>query len=90
MAFSGTNPEWAGYTDEDEAKFRAIAMQLWDDGKFHQPRKFGAYPQRRPEIWLETCLPDSELERNPSAKKAWEQFQIISGLAGIHLDKTYK
>ena len=90
MAFSGSNPEWAGYTDKDEDKFRTVAMQLWDDGKFHQPRKFGAYPQRRPEFWLETCLPSSELDRNPAAKKAWDQFQVIAGLTAVKLDKTYK
>lgn len=81
------NPEWAGYTDE--AKFREVSIELWDEGKLHQPRKFGAHPARRREFWLETCLPDSELERNPAAKDAWDQFQIVAGLTSIKLDKTY-
>lgn len=83
------NPEWADYPDEDEHKFRDVSMQLWDEGKFHQPRKFGAHPIRRREFWLETCLPDSELERNPAAKECWDKFQMVAGLTSIGLDKTY-
>lgn len=81
------NPEWAGYTDEE--RFREVSIELWEDGKFHQPRKFGAHPARRREFWLETCLPDSELERNPAAKDAWDKFQVVAGLTSIKLDKTY-
>jgi hypothetical protein len=86
--FSQSNPEWAGYHDED--RFRSVSIELWESGKFHQPRKFGAHPSRRPEIWLETVLPSSELETNPAAKKAWESFQTIAGLTNVNLDKEYK
>jgi hypothetical protein len=85
--------EWSDYdfyNAEDENKFRQISVDLWNQGKFHQPRKFGARPQRRPEFWLETCLPDSELEHNPSAKKAWDNFQLIAGLSNVKLDKEYQ
>lgn len=86
--FSRSAPEWAGYTDEDQ--FRSVSIELWESGKFHQPRKFGAYPTRRPEIWLEAVLPSSELETNPVAKKAWDNFQIIAGLTNTTLDKDYQ
>ena len=86
--FGGSNPEWAGYHDEDQ--FRSISIELWESGKLHQPRKFGAHPQRRPEIWLETVLPSSELITNPAAKKAWDTFQIVAGLTNTRLDKEYK
>ena len=86
--FGHSNPEWAGYTDEDQ--FRKVSIELWESGKLHQPRKFGAHPQRRPEIWLETVLPSSELETNPVAKKAWDSFQVIAGLTNVNLDKEYK
>jgi hypothetical protein len=85
-----SNPEWANYPPEDESKFRDISIELYDSGKMHQPRKFGAHPSRRPEIWLETVLPSSELELNPAAKIAWEKFQTIAGLASVNLDKEYK
>ena len=62
---------------------------MWDLGKFHQPRKYGKHCDRRSEIWLETVLPDSELENNPAVKKAWETFQSIAGLANVTLDKKY-
>ena len=86
--FSQSNPEWAGYADEDQ--FRSVSIELWESGKLHQPRKFGAHPTRRPEIWLEAVLPSSELETNPVAKKAWDNFQIIAGLTSVNLDKEYK
>jgi hypothetical protein len=89
----GSYPEWNAYdfhNKEHEDKFRAVTLQLWNDGKFHQPRKFGAYPARRSEFWLETCLPSSELERNPAAKIAWNNFQVVAGLTNVQLDKTYQ
>ena len=86
--FSQSNPEWAGYHDEDQ--FRSVSIELWETGKLHQPRKFGAKPARRPEIWLETVLPDSELESRPAVKEAWDQFQTLAGLTNTKLDKSYK
>lgn len=83
-SFGGlSNPEWARWSFEEgaEEKFRAVALQLWNDGKLHQPRKFGAYPSRLPYYWLEASLPTEELESNPAVKKAWEQFQIVAGLS---------
>ena len=88
-----SNPEWSQYdynSKEDEAKFRDISIELWEQGKLHQPRHFGAHPARRPEYWLETCLPSSELERNPAAKIAWEKFQVVAGLSNVKLDKDYQ
>jgi len=85
-----SNPEWLGYSDEDETKFREVSTRLYDMGKLHQPRKFGANPSRRPEIWLETVLPSSELEKNPIVKKAWENFQVVAGLTNTVLDKEYR
>lgn len=88
-SFMNMNMEW-GDTDHTEEEFRAVSIELWDQGKLHQPRKFGAYPRRRPEYWLETVLPESELERNPAAKDAWDQFQTIAGLTNVKLDKDYQ
>ena len=88
-----SNPEWSAYeydNKEHEAKFRDVSIELWEQGKFHQPRQFGAHPARRPEYWLETCLPSSELERNPAAKIAWDKFQVVAGLTNVKLDKDYQ
>ena len=86
--FGHSNPEWAGYKDEDQ--FRSVSIELWETGKLHQPRKFGAHPSRRPEIWLEAVLPNSELDRNPAAKTAWDKFQTVAGLTNVELDDKYK
>jgi hypothetical protein len=85
-----SNPEWANYPPEDEDKFRSVSIELWERGKLHQPRKFGAHPARRPEIWLETFLPPEELENNPTVKKAWDNFQVVAGLVSAKpLDTEY-
>ena len=88
-----SNPEWANYdlhNKDHEDKFRSVSCMLYEDGKMHQPRQFGARPVRRPEFWLETCLPSSELEHNPAAKIAWDTFQTVAGLTNVTLDKEYK
>lgn len=88
MALGSVNPEWIGYTDEQ--KFREVSIALLEQGKFHQPRQFGAWPRRRPEIWLEAVLPNEALESNPAAKRAWEKFQTIAGLSNVELDDKYQ
>ena len=88
-----SNPEWADYdlnNKDHEDKFRSVSIMLWEDGKMHQPRQFGAHPRRRPEIWLEAVLPNSELENNPTAKLAWEKFQTIASLSSVKLDDQYR
>ena len=85
--YNSMNPEWYGL--DHDAVF-GVVLDLWNTGRIHQPRKFGARPARRPEFWLETVLPDSELENNVAAKAAWEQFQVIAGLANVGVDKQYQ
>jgi len=87
-----SNAEWSNYncdSKEDEDKFRSVSIMLWEDGKFHQPRKFGAHLPRRPEIWLEAVLPSSELETNVAARDAWDKFQMVAGLTNVTLDRNY-
>lgn len=80
-----SNPEWSSYPDEDEEKFRNVSKELWDQGKFHQPRKFGAYPHRLPYYWLETVVSDEDMEHSPAVKDAWDKFKMVSGLRGTPL-----
>lgn len=92
---------WRGYTqwggawsgpghhvdNTHEQQFREITLQLHNSGKLHQPRNFGSEndSRSRKEVWLEAVLPSSELEQNPAAKKAWDQFQIVAGLVGVSI-----
>ena len=85
-----SNPEWSNYPAEDEDKFRSVSIELWETGKLHQPRKFGAHIGRRHEIWLEAVLPSTELARNPAAKSAWDKFQTVAGLTNVKLDDQYR
>jgi len=86
----GGNPEWYECSDQDEERYLEVTKELWDSGKMHQPRKFGAHPSRRPEIWLEAVLPNSELEHNPAAKDAWDRFQTVAGLTNVRLNREYQ
>lgn len=87
--FSGSNPEWAS-SDHTEEEFRNVSKDLWNFGKLHQPRKFGAHPRRLPHYWLETVLTSEELDTNPAAKRAFEQFQIVAGLTNVRFDKEFE
>lgn len=84
--YQNLNPEWYGM---DHDKTFEVVRALWDTGRIHQPRKFGARPQRFPQYWLEAVLVSEDLERNHAARDAWEQFQIIAGLTNVNIDKQY-
>jgi hypothetical protein len=86
----GGNPEWYDCNDQDEERYLEVTKKLWNSGKLHQPRKFGAHPNRRPEIWLEAVLPSLELDRNPAAKDAWDKFQTVAGLTNVRLNQEYQ
>ena len=80
-----SNPEWAdaepNSTDEEaSATYRNVAKQLYDGGKLHQPRQFGAHPARMPYYWLECIVPEDELSSNPTALKVWEKYKVLAGL----------
>ena len=82
--------EWSDYDDDREEDFRNASIDLWAAGKLHQPRQFGAHARRLPYHWLETVLPDEELESRPAVKDAWDRFQVISGLANTPLKAHYE
>lgn len=85
-----SSPEWSNYGPEMEDTFRNISIELYTQGKMHQPRQFGAHPVRRPEIWLEAVLPNSELEKNPAAKQAWDKFKTLASLSSVELNDKYQ
>jgi hypothetical protein len=80
--YNTLNPEWRGL---DYSTVTVVVSQLWDSGRIHQPRKFGAHPRRLPYHWLETVVSDTDLERSPVIKDAWDKFKMISGLKGTPL-----
>lgn len=76
-----SNPEWKNYQPEDEQRFRDISIQLWDEGKLHQPRKFGAHPRRSPYIWVDTGPVGHEQYSQPeSVQQAWQNYLVLSAL----------
>ena len=77
---------WTGLRHRED-EVRAVIFQLWNDGKIHQPRKFGAHLPNAHHHWREVVLVDEELEKNPMAKNAWEQFKMIAGLSNLKVEK---
>ena len=91
-SFFNMNVEWGMYdadNPEHEKMFRDVSIELYHQGKLHQPRQFGAHPRRLPYIWLETILPSEELDQNPTLKSAWEKFQVLSELTGTNLNENH-
>lgn len=81
---------WAGFKESDEDRIRRLVEQLWDRGLIHQPRTFGAMVHPKfDNVWLETVLTSTELETNHVAREAWDNFQVIAGLANVKLDEKY-
>lgn len=80
-----SNPEWAdaepGKDDEVVSNmYQNVAIQLYENGKLHQPRQFGSHPARLPYYWLECIVPEDELSSNPTALKAFEKYKVLAGL----------
>ena len=73
-----SHPEWAQYKDAYIA-FRKMAIELYDDGKLHQPRQYGAQAKRLPYYWLECRIPDED--HTPAQQKAWDNYILITGLS---------
>ena len=75
-----SHAEWLGMEDELD-NLRHVCIQLYDNGKIHQPRRFGAHPTRLPYYWLDTFAPEEEIAKNPAAQKAWDNYKLIAGLS---------
>ena len=63
-----SNPEWSSIPAEDEQKIRDICISLKNKGKLHQPRQYGAHPQRLAHYWYDVILTDDVIQNNPAAK----------------------
>jgi hypothetical protein len=57
-----------------------LAVILWNSGKIHQPRNFGASPlfSSWSEVWFEIIPP--HLLAEPAAKDLWEKLKVIARL----------
>ena len=76
-----SQPEWAGIPAEDEQVVRDVCIDLKKMGKLHQPRQYGAHPQRLHHYWYDVILSNDVVDSNPAAKKAWDNYKMIAGLS---------
>ena len=74
-------PEWSSISAEDELEVRNICVELKNLGKLHQPRQYGAHPQRLTHHWYDVILTEDVVDTNPAAKRAWEKYKTIAGLS---------
>jgi hypothetical protein len=71
----------SGQVTTTKHQFRSVSIELCTKEDCYISHVSLAHIQaRRPEIWLEAVLPNSELENNPAAKAAWDKFQTIASL----------
>lgn len=76
-----SNPVWHGLDDHEE-EIREICQRLYESGKLHQPRQFGSSNRFSADYaWLDTIIPEEDLEEKPAVKKAWDQYKILAGLS---------
>jgi hypothetical protein len=76
-----SQPEWSNIPAEDKQAVRDICLDLLHRGKLHQPRQYGARPQRMNHYWYDVVLSDDVVQSNPAAKKAWDNYKMIAGLS---------
>ena len=77
---------WGSISAEDEQKLRGIILDLYDAGKIHQPRKFGAHPGQMTNYWYDVILSPDDLKNNPAAESAWEDYKIAAKLGSAKRD----
>lgn len=75
-----SQPEWSSIPEEDEQAVRDICIKLKKLGKLHQPRQYGAHTPRLAHHWYDLVITDENLQNNPGAKKAWNNYKMIAGL----------
>jgi hypothetical protein len=70
--------EWQGYSEDHCEPFRALAQELYDTGRLHQPRQFGQGVTRTADAWRDLSIDPRELARRPqSVQDAWDHFQTL-------------
>lgn len=60
----------------------AVAQQLWDKGKFHQPRMVNAHPERVAEEYIWMDVVPTSLSDNPVVESAWNAYKVALRLDG--------
>ena len=71
----------------DESECQGVASILWKEGKFHQPRNFGAHPPRVDEIAVWGDLVPTGGFEDPMVQEAWQAYRGMLGLTGTKPDK---
>lgn len=78
-----SNPEWEDIPADGEDQVRGIIQQLYDNGKLHQPRQYGAHPPRMNHYWYDVILTPEDLKDNPVAQDAWDTYKVAAKLSSM-------
>jgi hypothetical protein len=62
-----------------------VAETLWDLGKFHQPRCYGARTTYVPEnfVWMDV-VPTAQ-DQDPSVREAWDAYRMLLVMRGNNI-----
>jgi len=66
----------------DAAACKAMAYQLWDHGKIHQPRIYGYARNQVPANCIWADMHPSPVTPNASLEQAWSQYRLLVDLTG--------
>ena len=71
---------WNEFDEQDKLRLRELTIALWNEGRFHQPRKFGARFAHSRDTWFE-IVPVPDNLQHPAVLDAWQRFQTVARLA---------
>lgn len=79
---------WDYLAGLDVERCQAIASELWNSGKLHQPRLHGIPSDMTPEefVWLD--LVPTVNNQSPWVKEAWENYQVALRMSEDKLPQT--
>lgn len=66
----------------DPAECLHVAIELWDHGKLHQPRAYGARTAHIPEayVWMD-AIPTAQ-DMDPGIQEAWDAYRMLLVMRG--------
>lgn len=73
-----------------ELAYRNLTIQMYDNGKIHQPRLFDAGRRFTGETiwgshWRDLVLIPEDLDQKPAVKELWDQFKLVATLSDVQI-----
>lgn len=66
----------------------AVARELWDAGKIHQPRLNGAMLRSIPEDYIWCDVVPTAMDRSPALDMAWNSYRTLLVMSGAKIPES--